>query len=109
MFVGHFGIGLAAKRVAPRTSLGWLIAAPLLLDLLWPIFLLLGWESVRIDAEATVVTPLDFVGYPISHSLLSTAGWAALAAIASGGVFAGGRAVCIVASARSIPAGQSGA
>ena len=32
MFVGHFGIGLAAKRVAPRTSLGWLIAAPLLLS-----------------------------------------------------------------------------
>ena len=67
MFVGYFGIGLAAKRAAPRTSLGWLIAAPLLL---------LGWESVRIDPEATVVTPLDFVSYPISHSLLCVVGWA---------------------------------
>ena len=82
MFVGHFGVGLAAKTVAPRTSLGWLIAAPLLLDLLWPIFLLLGWESVRIDPQATVVTPLDFVSYPISHSLLAAAGWAVFAATA---------------------------
>ncbi|MCP5117677.1 MAG: hypothetical protein GY953_43190, partial [bacterium] len=81
MFIGHFGVGLAAKRVAPRTSLGWLIAAPLLLDVLWPIFLLLGWESVRIDPEATAVAPFDFVSYPISHSLLAVAGWAGLAAV----------------------------
>ncbi len=78
MFVGHFGVGLAAKRVAPRASLGWLIAAPLLLDLLWPIFLLAGWESVRIEPGITVVTPLDFVSYPISHSLLAASGWAVL-------------------------------
>jgi hypothetical protein len=61
--------------------LGWLIAAPLLLDLLWPILLLLGWEHVRIDAEATVVTPLDFVSYPVSHSLLTTVGWGAATAL----------------------------
>ena len=82
VFVGHFGVGLAAKTVATRTSLGWLIGAPLLLDLLWPIFLLLGWESVRFDPEATVVMPLDFVSYPISHSLLTATGWAVLAAMA---------------------------
>ena len=80
MFVAHFGIGLAAKKAAPRTSLGWLIAAPLLLDLLWPVFLLLGWEMVRIEPESTVVTPLDFISYPISHSLLFVVGWALLAA-----------------------------
>ena len=77
MFVGHIGVGLASKAVAPRTSLGWLVAAPLLLDLLWPIFLLLGWERVRIEPGVTVVTPLDFVSYPISHSLLGACGWAA--------------------------------
>lgn len=78
MFVGHFGVGLAAKRIAPRTSLGWLIAAPLLLDLLWPIFLLLGWETVLVEPGATVVTPFVFVSYPISHSLIATVGWGAL-------------------------------
>jgi hypothetical protein len=48
MFIGHFAVGFAAKRAAPKTSLGLLLGAPVLLDLLWPIFLLLGWEEVRI-------------------------------------------------------------
>ncbi len=81
VFVGHFGVGLAAKTVAPRAPLGWLIAAPLLLDLLWPVFLLSGWESVAIDPSATVVTPFDFIDYPISHSLLSATGGGVLAAM----------------------------
>ena len=80
VFIAHFGAGLAAKRFAPRASLGWLIGAAIFLDLLWPILLLLGWETVRIDPSATAVTPLDFVSYPISHSLLAVAGWAVLAA-----------------------------
>lgn len=80
MFVGHFAVGFAAKKAAPGTSLGFLIGAPLLLDLLWPIFLYLGWESVRIDPGNTVVTPLDFVSYPYSHSLAFVLLWSALAA-----------------------------
>ncbi len=75
MFIGHFAVGLALKRVAPRTSLGMLIAAPQLPDLLWPIFLLLGWEQVRIDPGNTAFTPLAFDRYPISHSLLMAAVW----------------------------------
>jgi hypothetical protein len=75
MFLGHFGVGLAAKKAAPQASLGWLIAAALLLDLFWPIFLLLGWESVRIDPGNTVVTPFAFESYPISHSMATVAGW----------------------------------
>jgi hypothetical protein len=71
MFVGHFAVGFASKRLAPRASLGVLMAAPTLADLLWPIFLALGWEKVRIDPGSTAVTPLDFVSYPISHSLLT--------------------------------------
>jgi hypothetical protein len=78
MFIGHWAVGLASKRVAPRASLGVLMAAPNLLDLLWPIFLLLGSEQVRIDPGNTPFTPLDFVSYPISHSLLTACGWGAL-------------------------------
>jgi len=78
MFIGHIAVGLAAKRVAPRTSLGTLAVAVEFSDLLWPIFLLLGWEQVRIAPRITVVTPLDFVSYPISHSLLADIGWASL-------------------------------
>lgn len=81
MFIGHYAVGLAAKRLAPRTSLGALIAAPILLDLLWPIFILTGLEQVRIDPGNTRFTPLDFVSYPISHSLVAAIAWATLFAV----------------------------
>jgi hypothetical protein len=71
MFLGHFGVALAAKKAAPKTSLGTLVLAAQLADLLWPIFLLLGWEQVRIVPGLTRVTPLDFVSYPWSHSLVA--------------------------------------
>jgi hypothetical protein len=78
MFIGHLALGLGAKKYAPRTSLGLLIAAPMFADLLWPTLLLLGVESVRIDPGNTKQTPLDFVHYPWSHSLLMLCVWGAL-------------------------------
>ena len=82
MFIGHFAVGFALKRAAPRTSLGVLMAAPQTLDLLWPIFLLLGLERVRIDPGNTALTPLAFDSYPYSHSLVMAAVWGALFATA---------------------------
>jgi hypothetical protein len=76
MFIGHFAVGLASKRFAPRTNVATLIAAAIFLDILWPIFVLLGWEQVRIDPENTRFTPLEFVSYPWSHSLLMSLFWA---------------------------------
>jgi hypothetical protein len=76
MFIGHFAVGFAAKRFAPRSSEAVLLTAPLLADLLWPVFLLLGWEQVRIDPGNTRFTPFDFVSYPWSHSLLMLCVWA---------------------------------
>ncbi|MGA3168300.1 MAG: hypothetical protein ABSF14_19530 [Terriglobia bacterium] len=78
MFIGHFGVALAAKKVAPRTSLGTLVMAAQFVDLLWPLFLLLGVERVIIAPGITAVTPLDFTSYPLSHSLLADLGWASL-------------------------------
>jgi hypothetical protein len=85
MFIGHFAVGLAAKRAAPRTSLGLLITAPVLADLLWPAFLLLGWEHVGINPEGPPFLRFDFLDYPYSHSLLMDCVWAALFA---GGYYA---------------------
>jgi hypothetical protein len=81
MFIGHFAVALAAKKAAPRVSLGTLFISVQLLDLIWPVLVLAGIEHVRIDVNATLVTPLDFYDYPISHSLLGTLVWAALLAI----------------------------
>jgi len=78
MFIGHFGVALAAKKAVPNARLGTLLLAAQFLDLLWPILLLLGLEKVEIAPGITVVTPLDFTRYPISHSLLTVAGWSIL-------------------------------
>ena len=78
MFVGHYAVGLAAKRFAPRTSLGILIAAPILLDLIWPLLVLMGWEHVSIVDNPNSFLRLQFDSYPISHGLLAVIGWATL-------------------------------
>ena len=81
MFIGHFAVGLAAKRAAPSVSLGTLFVACELVDLIWPVFLLAGVERVRIDPGNTAFTPLDFVSYPWTHSLLMSANWALLSGL----------------------------
>lgn len=78
MLLGHYGVAFAAKKYAPKTSLWLLITAAIFLDLLWPIFLLTGLEKVKIAVGITKVTPLDFIYYPFSHSLLAVIIWAIL-------------------------------
>lgn len=85
MFLGHYAAAFAAKRFAPRPSLGVLVGAALFIDLLWPVLLLLGIERVEIDPGNTAFTPLDFTDYPVSHSLAATLAWGLLA----GGLYYG--------------------
>ena len=75
MFIGHYAVAFAAKKAAPKVSLGTLFLAVQFLDLLWPILVLLGLEHFRIDPGNTAFTPLDFYDYPISHSLLTALVW----------------------------------
>jgi hypothetical protein len=81
MFIGHFAVALAAKKLSPKTSLGTLVLGAQFADFLWPVLLLTGLEQVRIAPGTTRVTPLDFVSYPISHSLVTQLGWGALLAL----------------------------
>jgi len=76
VFIGHFAVAFAAKRVAPAVSLGTLMLAAQLADLLWPTLLLLGIEQVRISPGDTATTPLEFLHYPYSHSFLALFLWA---------------------------------
>lgn len=76
MFIGHNAVAFASKGAAPRTSLGILTAAAMLPDLIWPIFLLLGIEHVRIERGATKMNPMDFNDYPWTHSLAMNVAWA---------------------------------
>jgi hypothetical protein len=96
MFIGHFALGLAAKRAVPRVSLGVLFASAQLADILWPFFLALGLEQVRIDPGNTALTPLDFVSYPYSHSLLLLVVWGAAMALACSPFARGGRVFAVI-------------
>jgi membrane-bound metal-dependent hydrolase YbcI (DUF457 family) len=82
MFVGHLAVGLVAKRIEPKLSLGTGVLAAMLVDLLWAIFLIAGIEHVHFKPGMGAAN--YFVAYDIamSHSLLMGAVWAALFAAA---------------------------
>jgi hypothetical protein len=77
MFVGHFALALASKKIDTKPSLGTYFLAAQFLDLIWPLFLLLGIEHVVIDPGNTEFTPLNFIYYPFSHSFLGVLIWSA--------------------------------
>ena len=80
MFIGHAAVGFASKRLAPATNAGLFLGAAWLLDLLWPVFLLIGIEHVVIGPRgASPFLTLEFTHYPWSHSLVMTLVWSALA------------------------------
>jgi len=78
MFIGHFGVGFAGKKIEKSASLGTYFMAAQWLDLIWPILLLLGIEKVKIEPGISMVTPLNFIYYPFTHSLLGAIVWGVL-------------------------------
>lgn len=82
MFVGHLAVALGAKRVDPEMPLAAGVAAAFGIDLLWPVFLFAGVETVRVAPGDTAFTQLAFESYPWSHSLLLVVGWSGVAAVA---------------------------
>src|ERR1700730_17211742 len=82
MFIGHYGVALASKRVSPRLSLGVAFLAVQLLDVLFSLFVLAGIEKLRIVHRFTAYNPYDLYWMPYTHSLLGAAGWSVIAALA---------------------------
>ncbi len=80
MFIGHYAVALAAKRAAPRTSLGTLFLAVQLADMLWPVLLILGWEHAHFVPGPNPFLTLWLDSIPISHSLLTLIAWGVLCA-----------------------------
>ena len=78
MFIGHIALGFAAKRIAPRTSLGSLIASAEAADIAFPVFVLLGWESAGFVSGTNPFLSITLDHYPISHSLLTLIAWGAV-------------------------------
>jgi hypothetical protein len=78
MILGHFGVALAAKRVARGGSVGTYTAAAQLADLVWPVLLLVGAERVLIEPGHMAASPFEFVSYPWTHSLAMLCVWGVL-------------------------------
>ncbi len=97
MFLSHFAVGIASKRFAPRAPLAWLLAAPMLADIIWPVLVLAGAERVRITQDANPFHVLQFDSYPWSHSLLMDLAWGVILGLIVGR-FWGKRAGVVVAA-----------
>lgn len=78
MFIGHFAVGLLSRRDEKLPSLAMMFLAVQLLDLIWPILVLLGVETLSIDPGNTKLTHLSFDYYPYSHSLLAASIWSVI-------------------------------
>ena len=98
MFIGHFALGFAAKPAVPRVSLAMLLAAALFADTLWPVLVLIGVEKVRIAPGFTAFTPLEFISYPWSHSLLMLCVWGGVIGGIYRGIFGGRRTFVVLAA-----------
>ncbi len=75
MLVGHFAVAFAGKRLEPKLSLGTLVFAAMLPDVLWPIFSLAGLEYTARPGAGASQHGFDA---PVSHSLLTVLIWAVL-------------------------------
>jgi len=96
MFVGHLAAGLGAKKLEPDMPLWAGIGAAFGVDLIWPVFLLAGLEVVEVDPGATAFTPLDFVSYPWTHSLVLVGVWAILVGVVAYRVSKSGRVAALL-------------
>ncbi|MFI5136984.1 MAG: metal-dependent hydrolase [Sphingobacteriales bacterium] len=81
MFIGHFGLSFAAKKIAPKVSLATLFIATQFVDLLWPFLLVFHIEKVAVVPGYTKTNAFEFLYFPYTHSLLMGIVWGALLGI----------------------------
>ncbi len=74
--IAHVGVGLAAKRVAPRLPLWILLVAAWAIDIIWAVFFFAGIEHLP-GPEVSSTNPY-------SHGLLMAVIWSALAGLIAG-------------------------
>ena len=82
MFVGHYGVSFAMRRLYPSVPLWVFFIAVQLLDIIWAPFILLGIEHVRITPGITASNPLDLYHMPYTHSLVAAVVWSLAASVA---------------------------
>jgi hypothetical protein len=97
MLVGHFAISLLGKRIEPKLSVGTLMFAAMLPDVLWCLFLIGGLEQIRVNSGSTF--KLEAVEIAYSHSLLTGVVWGGLLALFYFGRFSNKRGAWLLLGA----------
>jgi hypothetical protein len=77
MFVGHYGVSFAARKLEPSIPLWILFLAVQLLDVVWAPFVLLGIEKVHVLPGIMASNPFDLYYMPYTHSLVAALLWSA--------------------------------
>jgi hypothetical protein len=95
MFVGHYGVSFATKRVDASIPLWVLFLAVQWLDVMWAPLVMLGIEKVRIVPGFTATNPLDLYYMPYTHSLIAAVLWSVAAAAAYRVVTGAGSRTCL--------------
>jgi hypothetical protein len=73
MLVGHFAVGLLAKRAVPSVSVGTFALAAMLSDLLFFVFVIAGAEQARVARGGLIAQNIA-----LSHGLVTNLLWGAL-------------------------------
>ena len=81
MFIGHYGVSFATKKLAPELSLGVTFVAVQALDVVFALDLVGGVEKMRIVPHFTAFNPYDLYWMPWSHSLLAAIAWSIVGAV----------------------------
>ncbi len=69
MFVGHYGVAFAARRVGGRVPLWVWFVSVQWMDVVWSVLVLLGIEKLRIVPGFTEANALDLYYMPYTHGL----------------------------------------
>jgi hypothetical protein len=70
MFIGHYGVALAAKPVQKQIPLWLLFIAVQWLDVVWSVLVMLGIEKLRIVKGFTEANSMDLYYMPYTHGLI---------------------------------------
>lgn len=81
MYVGHYAVSLALKKVDPNAKMSHLFVAVQLLDVAWSGLVLAGVEKVKYVPGFLPASPLNLYYMPFTHSLVGALLWSALAAV----------------------------
>lgn len=82
MYIGHYGVSYALKKVDREAPLSHLFIGVQLMDVAWSVLVLLGIEKVKIVPGFMKASALNLYFMPFTHSLEGALGLSLLAFIA---------------------------